>query len=186
MTTPEDKSKVQLIPHYLRQETFDKRGRNTCYPTSILNAAIAVGSLSLEHAQAYHDAIVEELIAEPDLWNGSVMRIQTQNPRIAEVIEQYVPIEIGVDSEVGRLLTVGRSFEEIRRDLESGRQAHVVVVPEAVHAFAVVGATPREVQYIDPLDQFTRYFGSEQWFQKMFRPDSRGEVVTTPVRARQI
>jgi hypothetical protein len=139
----------------------------------------------LEVAQLYHDAIIDELLSDPSVWDGSLMRIDTLNPKIAEVIEQYMPVEIGVESEIGRLLTVTRNFEQIQRDLQTQKQAHVLIVRETVHAYAVIGATQHELVYVDPFDPYSRFFASKKNFERIFHPDTFGEVFTTPVRRRE-
>jgi len=188
MSRPEDGEKVRLVPRFVRQETVNIRGKSTCYATSIVNAAISLGAITLADAQEQHTTIVDDLIAVPDLWNGSLQRIQTLDPRIAEIIEKHLPVRVGFDSEIGRLMTVGRSFGQIWNDVVSKNAAYVITVPQAIHAYAVTKAGLWEGEdalvYVDPLDPYTTHIGTKQWFNKVFHPDNRGEVVTTPVRER--
>lgn len=185
MSSPEDGEKVTLRTRFLKQEIFTKRGKSSCYATSVVNASIAVGAISPEGARAVHDVLLDDLVAVPDLWNGAVQRIRTQDTRIAEIIEEYVPVRIGEDTEIGRLMLVPRTYGQIWRDLVTQRRAHVITVPEAVHAYAVVSARENgEIVYIDPLDPYSHYIGNEHWFARNFHPDNNGWVNVTPVMAR--
>lgn len=172
---------------FLRQETNVDRGKNTCYPTSIINAAIAIGVVSPEHAKLFQDAIVEDLIAVSDLWDGSFIHINTDDSRIAEVIEDYFPgMRIGSDEEGMRLMLVERNFGHIWRDLVTGVCAHVIIVKELSHSYAIIGARiengENAVSYVDPLDPKTTHIGNQKWFSEVFRPDSNGNVKTTIVK----
>lgn len=188
MTTPEDKSRLRNVTKFLKQETISDHGKNTCFPTSIINAVISLGSVNTENAKLFQDAIVEDLIAVPDLWDGSLMHINTFDPRIVEIIERYLPIRVGYDSEIGRMITVPRSFNQIWIDLASGDVSYVVTVEQAAHAYAIVGARIENgrnaVSYIDPLDPHSTFIASEELFVEKFHPDQNGWVIATPVRER--
>lgn len=102
-----------LVERWIRQETVDIRGKSTCYATSIVNTVIGLGAVTREEARRQHPAIINHLVAIPDLWNGAVQRIQTLVPRIAEIIEMYLPIRVSFDSEIGRLMLFSKSFDQI-------------------------------------------------------------------------
>ncbi len=188
MSRLEDDEKVRLVPRFIRQETVGVRGKSTCYATSIVNAAIALGVINLQEAQAQHPAIINHLIAVPDLWNGAMQRIQTQDPRIAEIFEMYLPIRMGSDSEIGRLMLAPRSFDQIWRDLVTREAAHVITVRQAVHSYAITAARlegkEEVLAYVDPLDPYTTHIGTQQLFNRVFHPDNNGWVNTTLIRGR--
>ncbi|MBI2039831.1 hypothetical protein HYT18_02040 [Candidatus Microgenomates bacterium] len=183
MSSPE--RKVIQVTKFLAQETGDIRGKLTCYPTSIVNAAIALEVVTTEEARIAHTEIINQLITIPDLWNGPVQIIRAQDTRIADIIENYLPIRLGVDdSEIGRLMNVPRTYTQIYQNLLERRQAHVIIVPDRAHAYAVIGARQEGLAYIDPFDPYTIHVGSEEWFKKNFQPDNDGCFGTTPVRQR--
>lgn len=172
------------VSQFLEQERFTDRGKNTCYPTSIINAAISLQTISTGDALRIHRTIIDRLIAVPDLWNGSLIHINTLDPRIAEIIEEYIPVEIGIlEPSLGRLLTVPRSYQNIRRDLVTREAAHVVTVEEAFHAMAFVGFDEQaRIGYIDPSDPFIKSYATVEWFNKTFGADEHGWVISTPVK----
>ena len=60
MATPEERSKLRNVTKFLKQETTSDRGKNTCFPTSIINAAISLRAVNTENAKLFQDAIVED------------------------------------------------------------------------------------------------------------------------------
>ena len=173
---------------FIKQETVANRGKSTCFATSIVNAAIALGAVNLKDARAQHPNIIAHLIAIPDLWNGATQRIQTFDTRIAEIVEMYLPIRVGLDSNAGRLMIVYKTFNKIWEDLVTREAAFVLTVPEAIHAYALTTARVEDgekaIAYIDPFKPHETRISSQGWFKKAFYPDSNGCVPTTPVRKR--
>ena len=179
-----ERRKFPPITTFVRQETASKRGKNTCYATSIVNAAIALGALGQDHAELIHQAIVDELVSNPTLWRGSELHISTDDPRIAEIIERYLPVHIGFDSPIGRLATVRRTFKTINQDLLVRYQAHVITVENQHHSYAGVASQGDTIVVIDPLDPKTRLIINEEQFYKRLGSNAQEGVITTPVRHR--
>lgn len=184
MSNSEDEQ-VKLITRFIKQETVSKRGKSSCYPTSIINAAIALGVTHLPEAQQIHDNILDDLAALPEIWRGAVLNIANQDERIAQVVENHLGVRMGIDHpNLGRLFLVPRTFQSIYDDISSGVSTHIIVVAEGIHAYATIGVTQSGLLYIDPLDPYSRTEVAQETFNNFFHADSHGWVTTTPIRPR--
>lgn len=169
---------------FIRQETFERRDKSSCIPTSIVNAAISLGVVNPGLAETLHRLLLDHLVAFSDFWNGRNFRVRTLDARFALVIENYFQIIIGQDTEIGRLVTIPKTFYQIQRDLASRKQAFVVVDREASHAYALIGVQGADLKYVDPLSPDNIQFGSREWFNLRLQPDGRGQISTIPVQPR--
>ncbi len=179
---PGERGRVKVISkRFLRQETAERRGKNTCYSTSIINAAISLGAVTFDDAIFLHERINDELVAMARIWDGSIEHINTLDTTITEIIEKYIPVHVGISTGDSRAILIYQSFDGIRQDLLSGNRRHVVVNRGGAHAYAIVNVRDNELVYIDPLDPKALNYGNNQWFIRSFWPDGKGQILTTPV-----
>lgn len=173
------------LGEFLQQETIGKRGISSCYPTSIINSAIAIGAISPQEAKVAHPPLLNALRDIPELWKEGIMSFNTDDPRVADIVEGLLHVEIGYHLPGGqRVYLIGQVFEQVYRDLLFRRQAHVVVIRRPAHAYALVAARGDMIRYVDPLDPSRPVYVDKDGFNSIFQADEDGLVHTTPVRRR--
>lgn len=185
MENVDGQGSFKFVTPYLRQETIYNRGFNTCYPTSVVNAAIVLGAINTEEARAAHEQLVGDLITDPSLWRGSNLDVGSNDRRIAEIVERHVPVRLGIESENLERVNylVALTFERIRRGLFTNQETYVLLSRGGGHALAIIGWSPRgELAYVDPLDPITIRLAREQWFVQKFKAAAHGAITVTPVR----
>lgn len=177
---------VKFVTRFLSQETSGARGFNTCYPTSVVNASIALGVINGDKAKAAHEAIINDLIAIPGHWRGSELNISDTDEQLAQVIERHLPVRIGFHNRTQgrRLFLALRSHDSIVQSLLDHHETFVLPVRSRAHAYAIVGWSNKleSLVYIDPLDPFAHKFLNRERFEQNFAVASSGRVIVTPVR----
>jgi hypothetical protein len=169
-------------PIWLRQE-LGQRGKNTCYPTSIINASVAVGAIRPEEAGTAYESIMQDLLKVPNLWHEYNLNISNATPYLIDLFEYHLPIRVGYQQGGMKLITIPHSFTQIFEELDNPIR-HTIVNRNAAHAYATVNKTQRSIVYIDATDPTNYRQTTQENFGTVFGIDSLGYVITTPIQPR--
>lgn len=165
---------------FLKQETAAEQGKNTCYITSAVNAAIALGVIGIPAAIQAHERIVSELMQIPRLWHESFLNVDSTDETIPAVIQSHIPrILLGFRPDNGpRIYKEGWTFEAVRNKLVAGH-AFVAIVRAKSHAYAITKAYGDCLAYVDPLNPNTRCLTQPRRFPKSLAPNEYGHGIGT-------
>lgn len=168
---------------FLKQEAARERGKNTCYVTSAVNAAIALGVIGIPKAIQAHERIVEELARLRYLWDGSLLIVDSRDQTIPRAIERHIPnIYLGFKPEnwPGMIYKEACNFEAIQNRLAGGH-TFVALVRRQAHAYAITKDYDGILEYVDPLNPGVRLLTAPNQFTNRLDPQKTGLLEVTLV-----
>lgn len=169
-------------PIFLQQE-LGIQSKNTCFPTSIFNASIALQVIDPQSASVLYKHIMQDLVSIPACWNGENLRITDNGAYLIRLFEHILPIRVGYQYGDQKFITGIHSYDQIHDELQFPTR-HVIVNHRIRHAFATIDSSPDSIVYIDGMSPLNYQQAFRNTFGDIFGADEQGYVTTTPIQTR--